>query len=519
MILAAVTLNSIFGNNIIGIAINGAMDYAEEQQKELNQMDKVTGILSDFLGDSNKPMAPSVSLDGTKGNNEIYTSDVTANISINRGLETTGTIKLHYSLSGAKTQEEQVVEDDVSVQITEEGTTTITAWTENEKGNLSDKVETVVTINKTLPSTPTISLNGTNGENGYYVSDVGVTISAGETGNVSSIKYKVEGSNPIAETESAGSNDVTFNITNDGTSTITAYIINTAGLTSEEITQVVNKDMTNPSTATIALSGEAGETNINVSATGTDTTSGVGSYIFQISTTGNDNDFQTANTVVNEANSCTFNYEDLNSNTTYYLRVIVKDRAGNMTTSTAIFVKTKEIGIDFGNMSEEELTDLAGKVVYYNPIIESYTSYMDKNGYGDQTFTTDTILGWRILKVTNKILSLVKEQPVHTNFSLTGQSGYNNGISELNSICMALYSNSKLGAVSRSIKEEDLIAENIFSNPQYLWIATYGEETTYDVIGPNIAYGIKYLDKDKLLLSHLWITSNITVRRIYSWNR
>ena len=201
MILAAVTLNSIFGNNIIGIAINGALDYAEEQQKELNQLDKVTDILADFLGDSNKPMAPSVTLEGTKGSNNIYTSDVTANISINRGLETTGTIKLHYSLSGAKTQEEQVVEEDVSIQITEEGTTTITAWTENEKGNLSDKVETVVTINKTAPSTPTISLNGTNGENGYYISDVGVTISAGETANVASIKYKVEDANPIAETE------------------------------------------------------------------------------------------------------------------------------------------------------------------------------------------------------------------------------------------------------------------------------------------------------------------------------
>ena len=244
VILAAVTLNSIFGNNIIGIAINGAMGYAEEQQKELGMLNNVSGILSDFLGDSNKPMAPSVTLEGTKGSNNIYTSDVTANISINRGLETTGTIKLHYSLSGAKTQEEQVAEEDVSIQITEEGTTTITAWTENDKGNLSDKVETVVTINKTAPSSPMISLNGTNGENSYYISNVGVTITAGEATDVASIKYKVEGANPISETESTGSNDVTFDITADGTSTVTAYIINSAGLTSETITQVVNKDST-----------------------------------------------------------------------------------------------------------------------------------------------------------------------------------------------------------------------------------------------------------------------------------
>ena len=48
VILAAVTLNSIFGSNIIGIAINGAMGYAEEQQKELGMLNNVSGILSDI---------------------------------------------------------------------------------------------------------------------------------------------------------------------------------------------------------------------------------------------------------------------------------------------------------------------------------------------------------------------------------------------------------------------------------------------------------------------------------------
>ena len=38
VILAAVTLNSIFGSNIIGLATNGAINYAEEQQKELGML-------------------------------------------------------------------------------------------------------------------------------------------------------------------------------------------------------------------------------------------------------------------------------------------------------------------------------------------------------------------------------------------------------------------------------------------------------------------------------------------------
>ena len=481
VILAAVTLNSIFGNNIIGLATNGAINYAEEQQKELGMLNNVSDILSDFLGDSNKPMAPSVTLSGDKGNNNIYTSDVTANISINRGVETTGTIKLHYSLSGAKNQEEQVVEEDVSIVISEEGTTTIIAWTENEKGNLSNKVETTFTINKTAPSTPTISLNGTNGENGYYVSNVGVTITAGETSNVASIKYKVEGANPIAETESAGSNDATFDITNDGTSTITAYIINAVGLTSETITQVVNKDETNPRAATIALSGEAGETSINVSASGEDATSGVVSYVFQISTTGNENDFQTADTVTNTANSCTYQYTGLSSNTTYYLRVIVKDKAGNMLPSNIVNTTTKQSGL-----SEEVLASNVGKYVDYTPDVGSFTSEGQYNGMSDQSFVTDTSLKWKIVDASNNKLILISETATNTNFILQSYNGYNNGVLLLNNACRAMYSNSSLGATGRSLNIDDIENYMTYNKNSY---SNYGRElSASSVYGyyPNI---------------------------------
>ncbi len=476
VILAAVTLNSIFGNNIIGIAINGAMGYAEEQQKELGMLNNVSGILSDFLGDSNKPMAPSVTLVGTKGNNDIYTSDVTANISINRGLETTGTIKLHYSLSGAKTQEEQVAEEDVSIQITEEGTTTITAWTENDKGNLSDKVETVVTINKTAPSSPMISLNGTEGENGYYTTDVRVTITAGEASNIASIKYKVEGANPIAETESAGNGDVTFDITQDGKSTVTAYIINNAGLTSETITQVVNKDSTNPSTATIALSGEAGETNINVSATGEDATSGVASYAFQISTTGNENDFQTADTVQNTTYSCTFNYEGLTSNTTYYLRIVVKDKAGNMTKSTIINGTTKT-----AELTEEELASDSGKYVEYKSENGSFISKAQYSGYDtDQNFTTDTSVKWKILFAEGNILTLISDKAVNNGFVLESYNGYNNGVLLLNEACKAMYSNNNIGAIGKSLNIDHIEKVSSYIGPSN---TTYSSSYRYY---PNI---------------------------------
>ena len=447
VILAAVTLNSIFGSNIIGLATNGAINYAEEQQKELGMLNDVSDLLGDITGDTDRPMSPSITLSGTKGNNDIYTSNVTVTISINKGLEQTGTIKLHYKINGG---EEQISEEDVSFEVSEEGTTTITAWTENEKGNLSNNAETSFTINKTAPSTPTISLNGTEGENGYYISDVGVTISAGDVADVASIKYKVEEANPIDETEATGTT-ANFDITQDGTSTITAYIINTAGLTSETISQVVNKDTVAPSTATIALSGEAGETSINVTATGADATSGVASYIFQYSTTNEESGFTTALEVPNTTNSCTFEYQDLASNTTYYLRVVVKDRAGNTLPSTAVSATTKKSG-----MSDTELASNVGKYVDYVPVSGSFTSEGQYNGGSNQNFSTTTGVKWKILDSNSNTLTLISDIAVNTGFRLGYENGYNNGVLLLNNACKEMYSNSSLGATGRSLDIDDI---------------------------------------------------------------
>ena len=475
VILAAVTLNSIFGSNIIGLATNGAINYAEEQQKELGMLNDVSDMLGEITGDTDKPMTPTITLSGTKGNNDIYTSNVTVTISINKGIEQTGSIKLHYKINDG---EEQITEEDVSLTIETEGTTKITSWAENEKGNLSDKYETSFTINKTAPSNPSINLNGTEGENGYYVSNIGVTISAGDTANVASIRYKVEGANPIQETEVQGTN-ATFDITQDGTSTITAYIINTAGLTSEEITQVVNKDMANPSKATIAISGEEGETSIAVTANGADSTSGVASYIFQYSTTGSEDSFTTANEVQNTTNSCTYTYENLASNTTYYLRVVVKDRAGNTASpSTAVNATTKKAGL-----SEEVLASNVGKYVDYTPVSGSFSDHVGTtyNGSNNNSqMSTITNLRWRILEASDNTLTLISDTIANTDFTLEGPNGYNNGVLLLNNACKAMYSNSNLGAIGRSLNIDDIEAYSTYEG------ASLSEYTPSNTYYPNI---------------------------------
>ena len=391
--------------------------------------------------------------------------------------------------------EEQTSEEDVSFEVSEEGTTAITAWTENEKGNLSNNAETSFTINKSLPSTPTISLNGTEGENGYYVSDVGVTISAGDAADVASIKYKVEGANPIAETEATGTT-ANFDITQDGTSTITAYIINTAGLTSETISQVVNKDTVKPSTATIALSGEAGETSINVTANGEDATSGVASYIFQYSTTSETDGFTTADTVNNTSNSCAYPYQDLASNTTYYLRVVVKDKAGKTTTSTAVNATTKKAGL-----SETVLASNVGKYVDYTPVSGTFSDHTNPDYSGDlanSQLSTVVALKWRILDANNNKLILISDTVANTEFSLNSATGYNNGVLLLNNACKAMYSNSSLGAIGRSLNIDDIEKHMTYDKKNSLM---YGDEylptyTTYPSIfakelngAPNGIYG------------------------------
>ena len=449
-------LNSIFGNNIIGIATNGALNYAEEQQKELGMLNDVSDMLGEITGDTDRPMMPSVTLVGTKGNNDIYTSNVTVEIRINRGIEQTGAIKIHYQINDG---EEQITEEDVSLEVDTEGTTTIIVWAENERGNISDKQEVSFTINKTAPSNPTISLNGTEGDNNYYKSNVGVTINAGNASNISSIKYKVEGANSIEETEVQGTT-ANFEITADGTSTITAYIINSAGLTSETITQEVNKDTTSPSTASIALSGEAGETSITVNANGEDSTSGIASYIFQYSTTSEKEGFTTALEVQNTANSCTYTYQGLASDTTYYLRVIVKDRAGNTLVSMTITEETEKAG-----MTADTLIGKVGEYVNYTSVSGNFTSQEVYNGYANQIFSTDTSLEWRILDVdvSENILTLISDTTANTGFYLADYNGYNNGVLLLNNACKAMYSNSSLGAKGRSIKIEDIEAHSSYS--------------------------------------------------------
>ena len=113
-----------------------------------------------------------------------------------------------------------------------------------------------------------------------------------------------------------------FTISQDGTSTITAWVEDSEGNKSETSTQIILKDTKAPTNVSLTVTSYD-KTSITVNASGADEGSGIISYAFQISTTENDDDFTTIETVAStEGIMFVCIYKFGNSGTRYYLRVI-----------------------------------------------------------------------------------------------------------------------------------------------------------------------------------------------------
>ena len=229
------------------------------------------------------------------------------------------------------------------------------------------------------------------------------------------------------------------------------------GNTSEPSVQIISKDTQAPADVALTVT-TYDKTSITVNATGTDDASGIISYAFQISQTENDDDFTTVETVPSTENSCAYTYTGLTLGTRYYLRVIVTDVAGYSTVSEIVKRSTQDNGL-----SDTQLSANIGKYVDYEPTIGSYTSSSTYNGSSTQNFSTNTGAQWRILFVDDTTITLISEEATNENFRMTGFNGYNNGVKLLNDACKAMYSNSALGAVARSVKKEDIEAVSSYN--------------------------------------------------------
>ncbi len=246
----------------------------------------------------------------------------------------------------------------------------------------------------TAPNAPTISItSGTKGNNNYYKSNVTVSITAGSDGQsgANQVRYSVSGAQTVNQTTTAaGTTTASITITAEGTSTITAYTLDKAGNVSTASTQTINKDSTAPSTASITV-GTVAETSIAVTARGADATSGIYSYQFQRSTTSATSGFTTVATQTSSATSYSYTYTGLTEGTTYYLRVIVTDRAGNTRTGTAVTQATTYPAVE-SVLKEGDWVNYVDKngttrkcIVLYGPENANYTSY------GIQIITSSTV--------------------------------------------------------------------------------------------------------------------------------
>ena len=115
VILAAVSIKNVYDSKIVGYATNGATAYASSANEENNILDQTTLIIESAVDKidrvlGNKQLITPVMtvITGTKGENDIYTSDVIVKIENLESDENAENMKIHYEISGA---EEQMTEE------------------------------------------------------------------------------------------------------------------------------------------------------------------------------------------------------------------------------------------------------------------------------------------------------------------------------------------------------------------------------------------------------------------------
>ncbi len=170
-----------------------------------------------------------------------------------------------------------------------------------------------------------------------------------------------------------------------------------------------------------------------------------------------------------------------------------------------------------GNVTNGEVTLAIGDYVNYDCTTSDavYESLEENNGYGLQTFTASEYqYGWRVLgadEETGELLLLAEDlvpleggytNPTsgRTEFYLKGQSGVENGISELENIC-AIYGNGEGATGARSINVDDVNKITGY-NPNN--VGVYDPEQT----GNGTKYGAGYLYEYGNRVTYYWDGTN-----------
>lgn len=186
-----------------------------------------------------------------------------------------------------------------------------------------------------VPQKPKIKINGTQGEEGYYRSDVEIVVTASDRAHT--LTYTVEGTGidqGSVETETSIGNGQSIKITGDGAYTIHIYAYNRNGQKSEGTTVTIVKDTVAP-TATLAVRKDEGTTiSVQLIAMDSEPSAGLASenpYTFYYQEAGNST-WEEAG----KGSASSFTYTGLKENIGYILKAEVTDKAGNTGSSNEV---------------------------------------------------------------------------------------------------------------------------------------------------------------------------------------
>ncbi len=229
-----------------------------------------------FRIDSVKPIT-TASLAGTQGSNGWYIS-TSVSVTLTASDATSGVAATYYSVDNGSQQ----TYTGSPFAVSGDGTHFITVWSVDGAGNTEAVASHAFEIDSVKPMT-TVSLTGTQGSNGWYVSTaVSVTLTASDaTSGVASTHYTVDGGSQQTYTGSP------FTVSGDGTHHITFWSVDVAGNTEAAESDTFQIDSVKPITAD-SLAGTTGSndwytsTAVSVTLTASDPTSGVAATYYTV---------------------------------------------------------------------------------------------------------------------------------------------------------------------------------------------------------------------------------------------
>ena len=330
---------------------------------------RVTTNTLEVTRDTVTPEPPVIEVvSGTMGEETYYRSDITVKLS---SQDDTCYKKTTYTVTGTATgngtiggvsitsgQQVNITETDIANNgtfvIAADGRWIVKGYTYDKAGRKSEIAEGIVVTRDMVNPTanaPTVS-SGTQGEASYYRSNVTVRISGSDVTSFQKITYTITGTAKgngtvagqsvttnqavnIGETEIA--NNGTFTIEADGTWTVTAYAYDKSGRKTTSSTLVFTRDTVGPTISSFT-STSTGGTKVSVSVSASDAFSG-------LATSGR-YQYYRGSTSVSTGTTNTYQYTGLSASTSYTLKVVVKDKAGN-TSEKTLSITTKATVTNF----------------------------------------------------------------------------------------------------------------------------------------------------------------------------